>query len=203
MAAWSSMRLGEHPQAEVAAELDVVRTIIAPRVLVHAEDEGLVDLELARPAAAQVGQRGVAGAEVVERERDAQLVERPASDLARAHRVGIIERLGDLQLEHRRAGIALRRAARRPAAARPTSSRFAGRRGSRRPRASRPVVAASGALARARGRARAGVSGAIRPVCSASGRNSSGREQAELGVLPAHERLDADDLAGRRSIFGW
>ena len=35
----------------------------------------------------------------------------------------------------------------------------------------------------------------IRPSRSASGRNSSGREQPEVGVLPAHERLDADDLA--------
>ena len=35
--------------------------------------------------------------------------------------------------------------------------------------------------------------GTIRPVSSASAMNSAGRQQAALGVLPAHERLDADD----------
>ena len=39
------------------------------------------------------------------------------------------------------------------------------------------------------------VSGRIRPVCSASGMNSLGRDQPAVGVLPAHQRLDADERA--------
>jgi hypothetical protein len=38
------------------------------------------------------------------------------------------------------------------------------------------------------------VSGRMRPVCSAKGINSPGGKLAAAGVLPAHERLDPDEL---------
>src|ERR1051326_2739023 len=70
----------------------------AVRVGVDVADEGLVDLERVDREALEVGERRVAGAEVVERDADAELLqlrEDPQRDLGRLHR----RRLGDLQLQ--------------------------------------------------------------------------------------------------------
>ena len=47
-------------------------------------------------------------------------------------------------------------------------------------------------------RAPSAPSGTMSPVSSASGMKSRGGSRPRLGVLPAHQRLDADDLARRR-----
>ena len=46
------------------------------------------------------------------------------------------------------------------------------------------------------------VSGPISPVCSAIGTNSDRADEPESRVLPARERLDADDLAGGQLGLG-
>src|ERR1700712_595627 len=61
-------------------------------------DEGAVDLELVAVEVLEVGERGIAGAEVVESEADAQLIDL-ADRLAGARRVGHRHLLGDLELE--------------------------------------------------------------------------------------------------------
>ena len=74
---------------------------VVGRVGAHALDEGAVDLDLADRQGPQVRQRRVAGAEVVEREPDAQVAE---ARRGRRHalRVGHDRALGDLEVSARR-----------------------------------------------------------------------------------------------------
>ena len=77
------------------------------RVVGHRLHERAVELQLVDRQLAQVGQRGVAGAEVVDRDADAERAQL-AEDLAGPLAVGHQEVLGDLQLEHgRRAAVAV------------------------------------------------------------------------------------------------
>ena len=64
-------------------------------------DEALVDLQFGHRQSAQVAERRVAGAEVVDRQPDADLVELVDGG-SRARRVDEQRRLGDLEREHRR-----------------------------------------------------------------------------------------------------
>ena len=105
--------------------------------------------------------------------------------------------LGDLELEQRRRRRRWRSSSAATSSARSASSRLRADRltatGERRAR----VAASARDLARAPRRARSASAARSGRCCSASGMNSSGRQQAALGVLPAHQRLDADDRAGR------
>ena len=106
--------LGDGPQPEAPAELD--ERPHDDGVLVvhgHRHDERLVDLQLGDRKAAQVGERGVAGAEVVDREPHAELLqpeEHGHRSVALAHdgrlgqlegqgrgrHVGLLDRLADV-----------------------------------------------------------------------------------------------------------
>ena len=69
----------------------------------HLVDEGAVDLQRVEREAAQVGQRRVAGAEVVQRHAHAQVAQRVQLRRARRATSSIEHRLGDLQLQPCRA----------------------------------------------------------------------------------------------------
>src|SRR5256714_12964435 len=91
--------LGRYGQPKTAAQLDGRaddRLVLGVRV--HVEDERLVDLDLIDLELLELGQRGVAGTEVVDRAPDAHCMER-AEDLARALDVGDDLALGYLELE--------------------------------------------------------------------------------------------------------
>ena len=91
--------LGRDGQPKAAAQLDGRaddRLVLGVRV--HVDDERLVDLDLVDLELLELGQRGVAGAEVVDRAPDAHCMER-AEDLARALDVGDDLALGYLELE--------------------------------------------------------------------------------------------------------
>ena len=61
-------------------------------------DEGAVDLQRVEREAVEVGERGVAGAEVVEDEPDAQLAAAPPASPWRLPRLLDQDALGDLEL---------------------------------------------------------------------------------------------------------
>src|SRR3990167_11198437 len=68
--------LGDHGQPQALTQGDDgLNDDRAAVVVEQARHEGLVDLELVQRQALQVGQRGVTGPEVVERETDTQLLE--------------------------------------------------------------------------------------------------------------------------------
>ena len=88
---------GHYLQPEVVPEIDRgANDRGAVPVRRHVQDEGLVDLDLLHRKAFQVGQRGVAGAKVIDRDADARLVQAPQ----RLLRLGRDDRpLGDLEAE--------------------------------------------------------------------------------------------------------
>src|SRR4051812_13396242 len=94
--------LGKDVHAEALPErdrgADDGRVIL---VLAHGEHERAVDLDLAHGQLTQVVERRVAGAEVVDREPHAQLVELVEDDL-RAERILQHRRLRELELQQRR-----------------------------------------------------------------------------------------------------
>ena len=105
--------LGDHPQAEAVAEIDDrAHDHLVVQVVLEVLDEGLVDLQPLHRQPLDVGQRRVAGAEIVDRQADAQLVE-VAQALDRGLAVLDDRVLGQLQVERRRG-----RASSRPAPAR-------------------------------------------------------------------------------------
>ena len=135
----------------------------------------------------EVGERGVAGPEVVDREPDAEV---GAAGGARRGCAGVAHdaRLGDLERQPLRRGPLARARSTARCRAKLGVQEAAGRRRSPRrqlepaPRHSR------------RGRERrhhVRVSGRMSPVCSATGMNSSGETGPCTGWLPPHERLDA------------
>ena len=77
--------------------------------LAQAGDEAAVELELADGQASQVGQRGEAGAEVVDRDDQAEIV-KPLDGVLAALEIGDRGRLGHLQDEGLRAEARSRRA---------------------------------------------------------------------------------------------
>ncbi len=140
------------------------------------------------------GQRGVAGAEVVDGDVDAEVLERArasARPLAGAHQ----RALGDLQAELLGSQAGAARCGAPPRRRSPGSLELARRDvdGDR-----------SGAALRAPARRPGGSvcaapsepSGPISPVSSASGMNSAGDTAPSARVRPAGERLDAGDAAG-------
>ena len=143
----------------------------------------------------EVAQRGVAGAEVVDREPDAER----ASARASARRSSSVSRRkrGLGELEHQ----PLRRAARSRRAPRATSSTSVGslnwalgevdahRQRRRRPRGSRRHSAACRHASRSTQRP----SGSIRPAVLGDRDELARQQQAARRVLPAHQRLDADE----------
>ena len=93
--------LGDDPQPQVVAEADDRaddrEVVVALGQVPH---ERAVDLHLVHRQAAQPGQRRVAGAEVVDRDEQAE-VDQPLQRVHRPLRVGDDRALGDLQLEQR------------------------------------------------------------------------------------------------------
>ena len=86
-------------QAEVPPEVDRgADDRRVARVVAHARDERAVDLDRLHRQPLEVRERGVAGAEVVDREPEPHLVQ-AREHLAHAERVGEDRRLGDLELE--------------------------------------------------------------------------------------------------------
>ncbi len=144
----------------------------------------------------EVGQRRVAGAEVVDRERQADAAEAVERRL-RAARVEHQHALGDLELEQARR----RRLAARAARGISTASCASRNERAERLTATRQLLALvrpRAHLLAARRRARSEVSGADQAGLLGDRHELGRADQAEPRVLPARERLDADDLAGRQ-----
>src|SRR5919108_334184 len=90
---------GHDREPEVAAEVDRrADDRRVARVVAHVHDERAVDLDRLHGQPLQVGERRVAGAEVVDREPQAHLVQ-PREHAAHAERVGEDRALRDLELE--------------------------------------------------------------------------------------------------------
>ena len=130
----------------------------------------------------QVGERGVARAEVVDRERDAELVEL-LEHAAGALRVADDHRLGDLELEQRRVDAARREQLGQVVEQLGVQERA---RAEVDRHARRWPWSRQAATWRARCRGPCLVSGVIRPVCSAIGMNSSGRISPSDGCCQRH-----------------
>ena len=171
----------------------VERTIVAePSSVGDVADERAVDLELVHVEAAQVGQRRVAGAEVVDGQGDAELAQQ-AEHVGRPHRVGHDQRLGDLEDE---------RARRHPVLAQglvdlPGQAQV-GEVAHRQVHGHRHVVALGPPL---RDGAQRQVEHRERERRDEAGvlddrQELVGHDDAALRVPPAHERLEADDRAG-------
>ena len=156
-------------------------------------DEGAVDLHLVDREALEVREARVAGAEVVDRDRDAELLQAPE----RAERdVGVLhgERLGDLELEQPR---------RQPGFLERLRHHLGELRIVELPRreVDRDLQAALGAD---EGRPAAGF--AQHPFADLEDQAAllgdldelARRHQAALGMLPAHQRLVADHFAALR-----
>ena len=91
--------LGHHLEVEVVPEVDRrLHDRRVARVLRHVHDERLVDLDGVDRQLLEVGERRVAGPEVVDREADAHL-RQAVQDRGGAPVVGHDRRLGDLELE--------------------------------------------------------------------------------------------------------
>ena len=162
------------------------------------QEERLVDLEDVDREPVEVAERRVAGAEVVDRQPDAERLE--LRSVATPGRLGPEHRLGDLQ--HQRGGRS--RGSSTVVHARPTIGLGW---------LLRRDVHADGEAAPGWGLARTAPpggrpsrstqrpSGTISPVSSASGDELVRRNQPAAGVLPADQRLDARDRPspGRRS----
>ena len=96
---------GDHLHAQVVAEVDDgPHDHFVLLVEQHVGHEAAVDLQLAHRQVAQVAERRVAGAEVVDRQPDAVLVE-PVDGGAGAGCVDEQRRLGDLQRQQRRVDV--------------------------------------------------------------------------------------------------
>nr|WP_281533998.1 hypothetical protein [Cryobacterium breve] len=94
--------LGHHPQAQAVGEVDARRHHCGGAlVAVQRGHEGAVELELVDREFAEVGERAVPDAEVVDGDADAAGAQSP-EDVARAAPVVEQERLGDLEHERRR-----------------------------------------------------------------------------------------------------
>ncbi len=99
--------LGDDVQPQAAAEGDDgLGNGAIVRVLGDAAHEGLVDLELIQGQAFEVGQRGIAGAEIVHGEADANISEFPHGLDDQVH-IPHHQALGQLQLEPAGIGPAL------------------------------------------------------------------------------------------------
>ncbi len=90
--------LGDDPQAQVVTQVDGAADDGHVAGLGELLDEPLVDLELVDGQPLQVAQRGVPGAEVVDRDLDAEHVQ-PAEDARALRGVGHQPALGDLEHE--------------------------------------------------------------------------------------------------------
>ena len=180
--------LGDDVEAEVAGEVDRRADDHGVAVVVgHRGDEGAVDLDLVERQLLEVGERRLAGAEVVEREPDAERAQR-REHLGHALRIAHHGGLGDLALE-RAAGQAVLVEQlghhRRQADVEHVGGRQVDRDG--QVRVLEPPL---GALAQR------GVEHPAREVGDRAGALGErdelvGLQQPVLGVLPAHERLDA------------
>ena len=129
--------LGDDLEAEVVAERDDRahdRGVVG--VAVHVEHERAVDLELRDREPGEVGERRVAGAEVVDRDADAERLE-PADDVRRPRGIRDDRALGDLDRQAVAGQLPLAAAGARPARAASGRAGCASR-GSRRRRARCP-----------------------------------------------------------------
>ena len=96
--------LGERLEAEVPRQLDDRGgEHRRARVVLEAGDEGAVDLEHAHPHLVEPAERGVAGAEVVDRQAQAALVQLGEDELHVPPRVEDERRLGEL--DHQPVGV--------------------------------------------------------------------------------------------------
>ena len=197
--AWFSDALGDQSQAERVGEQDRrADDSRGPRVLGHARDEGLVELELVDRQLAQVGQRRVARTEVVDDHADAvgaQLDQDLAGPLAVRHQ----EVLGDLQLEHPRGQAALGEQQLDPGRQVDVDQRGGGEVDRDRQRAAGVLPAdhlVEGLLEHGRGEVahQPGVLDERQELVR--GKQTAGR------VVPAHQRLDAGDEQGLRVDLG-
>src|SRR5262249_55882429 len=89
---------GDHVHAEVVGERDDRLQDHRPRAAAGGADEGLVDLDGVEREALQIGERGMAGAEIIERQPGAELAD------ARQHLRGVLgvlhhERFRQFQLQ--------------------------------------------------------------------------------------------------------
>ena len=151
----------------------------------------------------EVRERGVAGAEVVDREVEAERAER--TERAQ-RRLGVAHEraLGDLQPQRRRLDAARRaaRAPRRSAARAPRAGAARGSRSSRaaehraRPRATRTAWRHACSSAHT-------PSGTMRPVSSASGTNSIGATRPRSGCSQRISASKPTSVPWSRSIIGW
>ena len=160
-------------------------------------DEGAVDLDLVDREAAQVAQRGIAGAEIVERDAEAGARSWPMR-VAAASRSLDQDALGDLELEPARARARL---GERCASTLARSSRSRSWTGE----TLTATRAASGQRCASRrpSRSTQSPSRSIMPHSSAIGMKMRRRDQAARRMVPAHQRLDADDrAAGDRGAAG-
>ena len=169
--------------------------------VVHVRDEGAVDLDLVDREPREVGERRVADAEVVDRDRRRRgRCSCWTTAFVRSGSEAIV-------LSVISSGEAVARDARTCAGA---VAIWSGSVRSCRLRIERftatltiwPVAPPSACTGRAPPRGRTAVSGSISAVRSAAGMNSVGPDQAARGMLPAHERLDAGELAGLRVDLG-
>jgi hypothetical protein len=184
--------LGHHAQVEVVRELDRrAHDRGVGGVDGHLDHERLVDLDRVDRQALEVGERRVARAEVVDAERQPDLAQAHQRRLG-ARRVGHQHRLGDLELEQLGVDLVLGEQARDLDRELGVEERARGQ--VDRDRELEPGVAPlpdlrEGGVEHERGQRRdqAGLLGDRDEL--------AGPDDPELGVVPARERLGADDAA--------
>ena len=89
---------GDHVHAEVVGERDDRFQDHRAGAAAGGADEGLVDLDGVERKALQIGQRGMAGAEIVQRQADAEFAD-AGQHLRRVFRVFHHQRFGQFELE--------------------------------------------------------------------------------------------------------
>ena len=196
------LRRHRQPQRRGRARRCAATIARAARVGPQAADEGAVDLQRVHREAPEVGQRGVAGAEVVDRQPHPQRLQRRQRATAAA--ASPIATPSVISSRSRRAGQPPPRSA---AATAPTSSgswnsraREVDRHRQRRPVAARPATPAPGGRPR---RSTQRPSGTISPVSSASGMKSPGGTRPRAGCRQRTSASTSTTAPVARSTIGW
>ena len=184
----------QHVDAQLRDTIALTALMIASDVpfLSMSRTKHLVDLDLVGPEAAEIGQRRIAGAEIVERDAHphvAQFVDRVASTLS----ASCISTDSVISISSRDAGNLVSFNTRRTISTTLPRVNWIGREIDRQPHVARPGF---------------GVEQAWRSTHSPSGDDQAGflgdwheiarRDHAEDGMAPAHQRLAAADPPFRR-----
>ncbi len=193
--------LGDHDEAQIVGEADDVGADGLRPLVAELADQGAVDLDRAQMQPVQVAEAGVAGAEIVQRDRDAepaQLVE-----LVVDARVVVEQHvLGELELEQRRRDVGRLRSGSASRLAMPPWRSCEGERltatrgGAMPPARQRPIWPSASARTQA-------PRGSISPVSSASGRKAAGRAVPRCGCCQRSSASRPVTVPSAAATLGW